>query len=557
MGKILIEQGRITPGQLQEALDKQKESKQRLGDVLVDNGWVTKEELNEVQAVQYDVPYEPLAATVAREVIDLLPASVAQASKVLPVSLENGILNLAMANPIDFSTIDWIQVQTKLNVAPRFTPLARIERALAFYYGVAEESGQDELVETEVIGDRFSLEEVKRASEEPPVISLVNSILTDAIKARASDIHLEPGSNSFEVRFRIDGSLRRVKTIPKSMQAACISRVKIMAELDISERRLPQDGRMGLKLNQGHVDIRMSTLPTRHGERVVLRVLDRSKGILDLTQLGFSEHNFKRYESLINRPHGLVLLTGPTGSGKTTTLYASLLRLRSDSRNILTCEDPVEYELEGIGQSQVHERIGLTFAAQLRSALRQDPDIILVGEIRDQETAEIACRAAMTGHLVLSTLHTNDAASTIPRLIDIGIEPFLINSALVGAVAQRLVRRLCPDCKQEDLPTDEECRHFGLPKNSKIFRPVGCNNCNKTGYLGRLTILEVLSVDEEIQRHVIKRSQMSAIRKSAIAGGMVPIAQDAISKVLEGHTSLEEANAHIVMSAVLEEDVAA
>lgn len=547
IGEILVEQGKISQMQLDSALEEQVATHQRLGDVLVSRGLVSDEDLDEAQAIQFDVPYEPLGELVRREWLDLIPASAAQNFRAIPVLLDDHAVHVAMDNPNDVEAIDWIGAHCKKQVLPRFTPRKVLERALSYYYGSQDLSGDGAAeVETAEDTDRFSIEEAKRASEEPPVVSLVNTIFTDAIKQRASDIHLEPAPTALEIRYRVDGALRRARMLPKAMQPAVISRIKIMADLDISERRLPQDGRLGLKVAGRQVDMRVSTLPTRHGERTVLRILDRGRGIQQLDQLGFTQSNLNLFEELIRRPYGLVMVTGPTGSGKTTTLYAALLAIRSDTRNILTAEDPVEYELDGIGQSQVHERIGLTFAAQLRAALRQDPDVILVGEVRDQETAEIAARAAMTGHLVLTTLHTNDASSAIPRMLDMGIEPFLINSSLIGVVAQRLVRTICTDCKQSREATVKEQDYFSLATGTTVFWGTGCANCNSTGYRGRCSIHEVMVIDEQMRRLTTQVAQADTIADAARETGMVPIQQDAISKALAGVTTLEEIHSHIV-----------
>lgn len=371
---------------------------------------------------------------------------------------------------------------------------------------------------------------------------MVNMLLTQAVRKKASDIHIEPRRSTVDIRYRIDGELHLAKSLPKSLHPPISSRIKIMSELDISERRLPQDGRITFRLDGRNIDIRVSTSPTLYGERIVLRILDRSEGLIPLEKLGFSPRDLEVFKSLISQPYGIILVTGPTGSGKTTTLYAALNELKSEHTNIMTVEDPIEYELEGINQTNVHHRIGLTFANQLRAILRQDPDIVFVGEIRDAETADVAFRAALTGHLVFSTLHANDAPSSITRLIDMDVEPFLVSSAIIGVLAQRLVRVLCPDCKEPYEPDSQIKEMLGLKPDEKItiYRAVGCRNCDSTGYKGRTSIRETMVMTDEIRRLTINKASATEIRCAALASGMVTMRQDGANKVLAGITTIEE-----------------
>ena len=377
-------------------------------------------------------------------------------------------------------------------------------------------------------------------SAQGPAVQMVNAMINEAVRVGASDIHYEPRKDKVEVRFRIDGVLHTWRDLPKDLQDVCAARIKVMAELDINEKRLPQDGRISVNFGTRSVDLRISTLPIMYGEKIVMRLLDRGMSFRPLEALDFSPHNKAAFENLIHQPLGLLLVTGPTGSGKTTTLYSALNVLRNKSNNIVTCEDPVEYDMEGVNQSQVFEKIGLTFARQLRSILRQDPDVILVGETRDSETAEIAFRAAMTGHMVLSTLHSNDAPTAVTRLIDMGVPPFLISSGLIGMVAQRLVRRLCPHCRREAPPTPQQAALLSISANERIFHPVGCQSCEGTGYKGRVGVHEVVAVDENFSRLIMNRAPSADLRRAAQNAGMVPMREDALLKMRAGQTSPED-----------------
>ncbi len=553
LGEILVDLGYIDYAQLDEALQVQQRDGGMLGQILVRLGYIDADQLAEAQAEQYDVDYEKITPGSAHpEAIARVTAAMAKSLKVLPLRVEDGKLVVAMENPLDVDAIDVLQRHTGMYVKAVYTNPDDLFKAIDFHYSEKlgdAESLDDALsaIATTPDEDDENLDDLRRAVEDAPVVRIVNLLLMEAINGRASDIHLEPRRTHMEVRYRIDGELQHVRNIPRNLMAACISRIKVMADMDIAERRVPQDGRITIKVESRQVDLRVSTLPIQHGERVVMRILDRDRSIRKLEELGFSARNLMTFRWLLQRPNGIILVTGPTGSGKTTTLYAALREIRSVTRNIITCEDPIEYELEGINQSNVNEKAGLTFAAQLRAILRQDPDVVLVGEIRDQETAEIACRAAMTGHLVLSTLHTNDAVSAIPRLIDMGVEPFLISSSLAGVVAQRLVRVICPHCKQEYEPTLTEIQIIGRPVE-KLYRGVGCSACGGRGYLGRVSIHEIMVVDDEIRTLTIQHAPSSQILKATLRQGMVPMVQDGIEKAIQGITTVEEVTAKAFIS---------
>jgi|FaiFalFF_MnMetaG_3_1042247.scaffolds.fasta_scaffold00065_6 type IV pilus assembly protein PilB len=548
LGEWLIERGKITPQQLQEALEAQKLTGKRLGEILIEQGYITPEDYYEVQAAQYEVPYEPLLPeTLAHDptLRLLIPASIAMRHFLFPLRKEGNTLHLAMADPNNVEAQDYIRQLTGLNLKLYYAPPERILHAIAQHYGVP-----DEMVTAAHEEAEESLDEplnVHETANQPPIIRLVNTILFEAIEQRASDIHLEPQEQRLQVRYRIDGVLYPVRAIPRALQAAVLARLKLMAEMDIAERRRPQDGRFTFRVGERKIDARVSTLPTAFGERIVVRLLDREHALLQLEQLGMPDALCQRLQELAARPWGMILVTGPTGAGKTTTLYALLQHLRSDRRNILTCEDPIEYTLPGIGQSQVNERAGLTFAQQLRAILRQDPDVVLVGEIRDSETAEIACRAAMTGHLVLATLHTNDATSAPARLLDMGIPPFLINSALTGVLAQRLVRRLCIRCREpvqvkaSALPIDPAAWGDCKQRTLTLYEPRGCTECNQIGYRGRIGVYELLVVSESTRHLIAQRADSNALRAACSPDTLFPLWEDARQKVLQGITSLEEA----------------
>jgi len=554
LGDILVAAELITQDQLEWALKEQKQKQLRLGEILIQSGWVTDEDISEARALQLDIPHiqlgdYPIDPNIARTI----PESIARTYRLVPVSLMGDRLAVAMANPLDVEAMDAAQRAAKLRVEPLLASESRVLTTLENLYGAAgagdiAESIQEAVDGVETISTSeheygADIDEARRQSEEAPVVRTVNLMIEEAVSSRASDIHVEPRQKGVEVRYRVDGVLRHVRNLPKSLQAAVISRIKIMGEMDIAERRIPLDGRIAVRVNNRGIDLRVSTLPTQFGERVVMRILDKAAMLLSLDQLGFSSRDRKTFEALINKPYGIILVTGPTGSGKTTTLYTALNAIKSPETNIMTCEDPIEYELGGINQSAINPKAGLTFAKQLRAILRQDPDIILVGEIRDSETAEIAFRAAMTGHLVLSTLHCNDAASAISRLVDMGIEPFLIASSIIGVMAQRLVRVVCPKCKSPHPATPEEIAEFRLDTTrgeARVFRGDGCAECGHSGYRGRASVFEVMAFNERIRRLVFTRPSSDDVRQAALESGMTSMRDDAIEKALKGVTTPEE-----------------
>ena len=564
MGDILVSLNVISDEQLKEALDFQRASGQRLGTILMSNEWATEEQITRARGVQMDVPYVNVThETVDPFVVSLVAYELAQQGSLLPLSLEQREgealerLRVAMIDPWDVEAIDRVQRATRRRVEPLLASegglLAALERA---YHAQKDTDSNDDINDTiaqaamsgpgaSVEVEEMDVNEAMRQGDQAPVIRLVNTLFSEAVRRRASDIHIEPRKHDFQIRYRIDGHLQVINTVPRSLLAAMTSRIKIMGDMDISEKRLPLDGRISLRIEGKGVDFRVSTLPTQYGERVVMRILDRSAACLSLPQLGFAQSNQDTFDKLIHKPHGIILVTGPTGSGKTTTLYAALNALKSPTTNIITCEDPVEYELEGISQSAVNDRAGLTFARQLRAILRQDPDVVLVGEIRDQETAEIAFRAALTGHLVLSTLHCNEAAGAASRLLDMGVQPFLIASTLIGVVAQRLVRRLCPHCRRETVPDTESLDLFRgmgvpIPPVMRLYEPGGCLQCGKTGTKGRLAVHEVMVVNSRIQRLIMDRSETSVLHKEAMASGMNPMIYDGLEKVSQGLTCMDD-----------------
>ena len=554
LGEILVVKNIITRSQLDTALDEQHRTHVKLGEALIALDLVNEEQITEARAIQLDVGYVNLQELdMDTELVALISESVARTYNILPVKKVGNKLIVAMANPLDVEAIDLVQFETKCRVEPALATEWRIAECMDRQCGnyksgdlqsVMQQASSDVEVSPSDASDEFDedINEVKRQSHRAPIVRMVNMLLTQAVRRKASDIHIEPRRSAVDVRFRLDGELHLVKSIPRPLHPAISSRIKIMTELDISERRLPQDGRATIRIDGKSVDLRVSTNPTIHGERVVLRILDRSLGLIPPDELGFSERDLKIFEKLLSQPYGIILVTGPTGSGKTTTLYAALNTLKSERINIMTVEDPVEYELDGVSQTNVHEKIGLTFANQLRTILRQDPDIVLVGEIRDTETADIAFRAALTGHLVLSTLHCNDAPSAITRLLDMDVEPFLVSSAVVGVQAQRLVRVLCPACKEPYQPDERTKILLGLGPDEEVtlYRSVGCRECSNAGYKGRTTILEIMVMNEKISRLALAKASANDLRAAAIEAGVLTMRQDAARKVIAGITTVEE-----------------
>lgn len=498
LGDLLVENGIISQEQLEEALVEQRKTKRKLGDLLINQGYITEQQLIEVLEFQLGIPHVSLFKyQIDPAITQIIPESMAKRYQVLPFMKEGSKLMVAMADPLDYFAIEDLRMSTGFRIEPAISSRDELTRAIARHYGMRDSMSQM-MVE---LPTQEEIEETEITDEDSPIVRLVNQMIQQAVSLRASDIHVDPGENNLSIRYRIDGTLRTERIIPKQMQGFITARLKIMARLNIAERRLPQDGRIKMQFDYKMVDIRVSSLPTMHGEKIVLRLLDLSTGVKSVDTLGFTDGNAEAFRDMISKPYGILLITGPTGSGKSTTLYSALSQLNTENANIITIEDPVEYQLEGVNQVHVNPAIGLTFAAGLRSILRQDPNIVMVGEIRDTETAEIAVRASLTGHLVLSTLHTNDAISTISRLRDMGVEPYLIASSLLGVVAQRLVRKICPDCKEEHKPTEQEAimlRRYSLPAEV-IYRGRGCGNCNNTGYRGRIAIHEVLTINDRLQ----------------------------------------------------------
>jgi len=549
LGEILIQAGAISESDLCRALEVQREVKGRLGRVLVDLEIVTESRVYEALAEQMGLPLVDLdTMAIDPSVVKLIPQQFAEQQHILPVELEDGTLTVAMSDPTDVMAVDDVRARTGYRVRTVIATESSIIEHLEKYYHLDQAIYE---VMQEVTEDADDIEFVKTDDEDhdveeggdsAPIIKLVSILLTDAVRSGASDIHIEPCETSLEVRYRIDGLLREKMTVPKHMQALVTSRVKIISDMDIAERRRPQDGRAKIRVGSNEADLRVSALPTMHGEKIVVRILDKSKGKVDLDTAGFSAHNLELIHNLVKQPQGIVLVTGPTGSGKTSTLYACLSELVTPTVNVVTVEDPVEYALPGVNQVQVNEKAGLTFANALRSILRQDPNIIMVGEIRDIETAEIAFQASLTGHLVLSTLHTNDAPSALTRLIDLGVEPYLVASSVIGIVAQRLARVICPRCKEEAEPTDSERVILDPQLHGDIvfYRGRGCKRCNETGYAGRTPIAEVLVMDSRMKEEVITGGNERAIQLAALRAGMRTLRDDGMEKVREGTTTLSE-----------------
>ncbi len=561
LGEILIKENLITSDQLRQALEHQKASGGRLGTCLMKLGFISDDEITGVLSRQYGVPSINLKYyEVDANVIKLIPQDTAVRYQIVPLSRVGSTLTIAMTDPTNVFAMDDIKFMTGFNVEPVVASETAIAEAISKFYG--ESHSEEEL--TKVMKDlsgedaadlelaaeeqEMNLSELERAAEEAPIIKLVNLILTDAVKRGASDIHIEPYEKEVRVRFRIDGILQAVMAPPMKLRDAIISRIKIMAKLDISEKRLPQDGRIMIKYRKDgkikDLDFRVSTIPALYGEKIVMRLLDKENLRLDMTKLGFEAESLAKFERAILRPYGMVLVTGPTGSGKTNTLYSSIARLNTPETNIMTAEDPVEFQLAGINQVQMKDQIGLNFAAALRAFLRQDPNIILVGEIRDFETAEIAVKAALTGHLVLSTLHTNDAPSTISRLMNMGIEPFLVATSVNLICAQRLVRKICSNCKEVLKVPEQAMLDAGYTQEelatTEIFIGKGCGTCNKTGYKGRVGLYEVMEINDELRELILVGASALELKKKAMDNGMLTLRRSGLTKVALGMTTIEE-----------------
>jgi type IV pilus assembly protein PilB len=552
LGELLVKRGLITQAQLTKAADHQSEEGGALSTALVKLNFVSDADLTAYLQKEYRLPLvDPAGMDLPSEVLRLIPAALVNRHHLVPISLSGSSLTLAMSDPSNLVAINEVKFLTGYDVKVAVAATSSVTAAIGRFYEEGTsysevltqlESEDVELVQAE---EEVDLKELERATEDAPVVRLVNAILTSAIKRRASDIHLEPFERMFRVRFRVDGVLEEIMKPPLKLKNAITSRVKVMSSLDIAERRLPQDGRIKLKIGPGQeMDFRVSVLPTIFGEKIVLRLLDKSSLQLDMTKLGFEESALKDFKDAIYKPYGMVLVTGPTGSGKTTTLYSALSELNKTTSNISTAEDPVEYNLVGINQVQIHDDIGLNFAGALRSFLRQDPDIIMVGEVRDFETAEIAIKAALTGHLVLSTLHTNDAPSTINRLLNMGVEPFLVASSINLILAQRLARLICSGCREPVELPPQALLDIGVPREEAgtftCFHGAGCPQCNGTGYRGRIALYEVMPMSEEMRSLVLNGASASEIKRTSVNLGMRTLRMSGVTKLKEGATTIEE-----------------
>ena len=557
LGDLLVADGLLTAEQLKKALAEQKGSPEKIGSVLVRLNFVNEDQLIGFLSRQYGVPSITLAQLdIESDVLKLVPAPIARKYEVIPVRKMGNSLALAMADPTNVFALDDISFMTNLQVLPLVASQTSIKKAIDRNYESKTEAissvlldmqtdlGNVEVVEDGEDGTKVDVFELKESADEAPVVKLVNMVLVDAIQKGASDIHFESYEKIFRIRFRMDGVLHEMLAPPKRLESAILSRLKIMSNLDIAERRMPQDGRIKLRYNTREIDFRVSTLPTIFGEKAVLRILDKDALKLDMTQLGFDDWSLEKFSAVIHQPYGMVLITGPTGSGKTTTLYSAIHTINSPDVNIMTAEDPVEYNLKGVNQVQINEGIGRTFSAALRSFLRQDPDVILVGETRDLETAQISIRAALTGHLVFSTLHTNDCPSTIARLLDMGIPPFLVASSLLLLLAQRLGRKVCRACREPYDADEESLVPYGHVPSGKgkvqFYKGKGCATCNFTGMKGRIAIYEVMPISEELRNAILKNASTAELRSLAQSQGMRSLRQAGLLKVLEGTTTVEE-----------------
>ena len=562
LGELLLREKLITAEQLKDALGYEKKNKVSTSSALVSLGYISEEEMAQALSRQMGYPYIDLSQfEVYPDVINLIPADIAKKHMIMPIHRIRSFLTMAMVDPTDLDIIENVRFRTSLSIQPVIASESGITDAINKYYGssdalkvkeIIDEIEQAEDGSVNVIEEQeeeYSIEELVHSTEEAPVITLVNTIFVDAVKKGASDVHFEAYEKSFRVRYRIDGILHEMMDLAMKFKNPVISRVKILSNLDIAEKRLPQDGRLKMRVRleenqRKEVDMRISSVPTIFGEKIVSRILDRENLQLDLSKLGFEKETLDIFQEAIKRPWGIILVTGPTGSGKTNTLYSAIANLNSEEKNIMTAEDPVEFYMPGINQVHIKEEIGLNFSSALRSFLRQDPDIMLIGEMRDYETVDIAIKAALTGHLVFSTVHTNDAASTIVRLINMNVEPFLIADSLALVVAQRLIRRLCKKCKEEQKLSPEALVDIGFTpeeaKEVKVFRTVGCGTCNDTGYKGRVGLFEVMEINDEIKNLILTKALPAEIKKEALKKGMLTLRGSGLCKIKEGITTIEE-----------------
>lgn len=543
LGDMLIELNYITNDDLQEALKLQKSTGKKIGEILIEKGFISEDDLLQALEIQLGIQRIYLdVLTIDKRAVKTIPESLARKYNVLPVQFVENKLLLLMNDPLNLIAEDDVRIASGREVKIALCGKSEIAQAISKYYSedymkkTAEEFKSLGKIE-EILEEDIS-EDIKNA----PAVKLVDSIIQNAVRSKASDIHIEPFENRICIRYRIDGALQKQFDSPKEPLAGLITRIKIMSNMDIAERRIPQDGRIFTKVDNENVDLRVSVLPTVNGEKIVIRILDKSAFNVDKAELGIADDDLRKINKIISKPHGIVLVTGPTGSGKSTTLYSLLKDLNNEEKNIITIEDPVEFSMDGINQVNVNSKAGLTFASGLRSILRQDPDIVMLGEIRDAETAEIAVRAAITGHLVLSTIHTNDAPSSIVRLKDMGVAPYLLSSSLVGIVAQRLIRRLCVHCKEEYVASDYEKEILGIPKNQKLnlYRKVGCNRCSSTGYKGRVGVYEIMEINKELRELINKDASVESITNSALKNGMKTLSKSAINVILKGNSTVEE-----------------
>jgi len=550
IGQILVKKGWVSPAQLEEGLKTQAELGGRIGDLLVRAKVLKEEKLLEALCAQWQIPYQTELDIdqVDPALPEKIPLSFAKQHQFLPIKRNGTRILCATSRPLNLAPLDDLRLLLRAPIDLVAVPPSELMRTLHQVYELATDSPEEAI--SDFSGESLSAlaeemaepEDLLDTDDEAPMILFVNSIFFQAVQQRASDIHFEPFEREVKIRFRVDGVLYNILSPPKRLQSALTSRIKVMAGMNIAEKRLPQDGRIGLRIGGREIDIRVSDIPTAHGERLVLRLLEKSSQLLSLDDIGFSKRDLISMNKLVKMAHGIILVTGPTGSGKTTTLYSALSKINSPDKNIITIEDPIEYQLNGIGQIQVNPKIDLTFAAGLRSILRQDPDVIMIGEIRDGETASIAIQSSLTGHLVLSTLHTNDSAGAITRLLDMGIEPFLVSSSVVAIIAQRLVRKICQECRAVYHPTEAECQKLGLRHTPQItfYKGAGCAQCLKTGFRGRSGIYEVLLLDDELRGMILEKVDSAQIKAKAIAKGMVSLREDGAQRVLAGQTTTEE-----------------
>lgn len=556
LGRVLTKQGKLTRDKVQEALGMQKKRRAPIGQLLIELGYITQDDVDQALAAQQGMEIADIAElTISEDVIKLLPAETAQAYQVVPLQYDEATqtLTIAVKNADNFRAMDDLKLLMGFNVKAKVATAKQVDKKLAEFYGdddeslsslIGELSDDTSMEELADRGESIDLDALMEATEDNKVIRLLNLVLLQAIKDKASDIHFEPFEDEFKMRYRIDGVLYEMIPPPKHLALPIVSRIKVMAKLDIAERRMPQDGRIELMVNGKPVDLRVSVLPTMFGESVVMRVLDRSNVSLDLDKVGMRQDDLDTFRQLARKPNGIVIVTGPTGSGKTTTLYSALGELNTTDVKILTAEDPVEYDIDGLVQIQVHPDVGLTFASALRSFLRQDPDIILVGETRDLETAQIAVQASLTGHLVFTTLHTNDAPSSIARLLDLGLESFLVTATIEGIVAQRLVRKICSHCKEAYTPSEEELFRLDITSedlaNRQLYRGAGCDHCNQSGYRGRMGLFEIMVLDDELRELIMQSASTQVLRNEAQKRGMRSLRHSGLLALYDGMTTVDE-----------------